>query len=82
MLEAALDDSSMNAVMCAVLSGDTFMLRLLVANGADMNTKLRGLSSLGYYDSQTVLMAATKSRQDLLAFKSAWKKRVSSEAPL
>ncbi|CAE7270046.1 unnamed protein product [Symbiodinium pilosum] len=64
VLEAALDDSSMNAVMCAVLSGDTFMLRLLVANGADMNTKLRGLSSLGYYDSQTVLMAATKSRQE------------------
>ncbi|CAE7888746.1 ANK2 [Symbiodinium microadriaticum] len=62
--EAAADASSMNAVMCAILSGDTGMLTLLAESRADMNRPMYGLSDLGFYDTQTLLMAATKSRQD------------------
>ena len=54
----------MNAVMCAILSGDTGMLTLLAESRADMNRPMYGLSDLGFYDTQTLLMAATKSRQD------------------
>eukprot|EP00439_Symbiodinium_sp_Y106_P021187 s1799_g2.t1 len=62
--DAALQDSSgMNAVMCAVMSGDTKMLKLLAQCRADMNHTLQGMGDLGYYDTQTVLMAATKSQQ-------------------
>mmetsp|Transcript_70773 Transcript_70773/g.166057 ORF Transcript_70773/g.166057 Transcript_70773/m.166057 type:complete len:577 (+) Transcript_70773:42-1772(+) len=62
--DAVSDKSSMNAVMCAVLSGDEGMLRLLAANNADMNHSLMGLGDLGFYDTQTALMAAAKSNQD------------------
>ena len=62
--EAVCDTSSMSGVMCAVLSGDTGMLRLLAESRADMNQTMHGLSDLGYYDTQTMLMAAIKSRQD------------------
>ena len=62
--EAAQDRSSMNAVMCSVLSGDTGMLRLLAEKRADMNQPMHGLGDLGYYDTQTILMAATKSYQE------------------
>ncbi|CAE7633916.1 unnamed protein product [Symbiodinium sp. CCMP2592] len=62
--EAAADSSSMNAVMCAILSGDTGMLTLLAESRADMNRPMHGLSDLGFYDTQTLLMAATKSRQE------------------
>ena len=61
--EAAQDRSSMNAVMCSVLSGDTGMLRLLAEKRADMNQPMHGLGDLGYYDTQTILMAAAKSHQ-------------------
>ena len=54
----------MNAVMCAILSGDTAMLRLLAASRADVSRPMHGLNDLGYYDTQTPLMAATKSHQD------------------
>ena len=64
LLEAARDRSSMNAVMCSVFSGDTGMLRLLAENQADMNHTLEGMSDLGYFDTQTALMAATKSKQE------------------
>ena len=50
--------------MSAVMSGDVPMLRLLAADRADVNFKLHGLSDLGYFDTQTVLMAAAKSRQE------------------
>ena len=53
----------MNGLMCAVFSGDTDMLRLLAQARADMNYRLHGLAELGYYDSQTALMAAMKSHQ-------------------
>ena len=57
-------DSGMTAVMCAALSGDENMLRILAKGGADVGHTLSGLSDLGYYDTQTVLMAATKSKQE------------------
>ena len=38
--------------MCAVLSGDTGMLRLLAESRADMNTRIHSLNSLGYYDTR------------------------------
>ncbi|CAE7207234.1 unnamed protein product [Symbiodinium natans] len=63
--EAVQDDTGMNAVMCAVFSGDTNMLRSLAGSRANMNHTLEGMSELGYYDTQTALMAATKSRQDV-----------------
>ena len=63
-MEAVQDSSGMNAVMCAVMSGDTGILQLLAQSRANMNHTLQGMGDLGYYDTQTVLMAATKSRQD------------------
>ena len=39
----AKDPCSMNAVMCAVLSGDTRMLRLLAESSASMNHSLEGI---------------------------------------
>ena len=53
----------MNPVLCAAFAGDAKILRALLENRADANQKLYGLSDLGFYDGQTVLMAATKSRQ-------------------
>ena len=50
--------------MCAVFSGDAHTLRLLAESRANMNHALEGMSSLGYFDKQTALMAAAKSRQD------------------
>ncbi|CAE7246569.1 Alpha-latrotoxin-Lt1a [Symbiodinium microadriaticum] len=61
---AARDRSGMNAVMCATLSGDTAVLRLLAEHRASMNHSLKDMSDLGYYDTQTPLMAAAKSQQD------------------
>ncbi|CAE7301918.1 unnamed protein product [Symbiodinium microadriaticum] len=60
---AVRDTSSMNAVMCAVMSGDVMMLRLLATYAADLNFTIYGLNSLGFRDSFTVLMAAVKSNQ-------------------
>ena len=60
---AVEDTSSMNAVMCAVLSGDLMMLRLLVRHKADLNFTITGLGEFGFRDSFTVLMAAVKSKQ-------------------
>lgn len=60
---AAEDQSSMNGVLCAVFAGDGDMVRLLVQQRADVNAQLHGLSQLGYFDSQTPLMAALKSQQ-------------------
>lgn len=62
--QAVTDTSSMNAVMCAVFSGDVDILRQLAAHRADVNHSLQGLGDLGYYDTQTALMAACKSQQD------------------
>ena len=61
--DAVKDDSSMSAVMCAVMSGDKGMLRLLASSRADVDRPLHGLGDFGYYDTQTPLMAATKSQQ-------------------
>ena len=44
---AAQDRSGMNAVMCATLSGDTALLRLLAEQRASMNHSLEGMSDLG-----------------------------------
>ena len=66
---AAKDRSSMNGLMCAVFAGDVRLLRRLVRMEADVNFHLHGLEDFGYFDTQTVLMAAAKSHQaaDLLA---------------
>ena len=61
--EAIRDTSRMNPALCAIFAGDVGMLRLLLENRADANHRLHGLADLGYYDRQTLLMAATKSRQ-------------------
>ena len=44
---AARDRSGMNAVMCATLSGDTAVLRLLAEHRASMNHSLKDMSDLG-----------------------------------
>ncbi|CAE7699076.1 unnamed protein product, partial [Symbiodinium pilosum] len=64
LADAACDASSMNAVMCAVLSGDTSMLRLLAGLRADMNSAIQGMGDVGYYDTQNALMVAAKSQQE------------------
>ena len=61
--EAALDQSSMNGMMCAMFCGDTTMLRLLAGSKGDVNLRLHGLAQLGYFDGQTLLVAAAKSSQ-------------------
>ena len=67
--EAALDQSSMNGLMCAVFCGDTTMLRLLAGSKADVNLRVHGLGQLGYFDGQSLLVTAAKSsrRADVLA---------------
>ena len=62
--EAAEHESPMNGLLSAVLAGDVPMIRLLAENRADVNLRLKGLGELGYFDTQTVLMAAAKSRQE------------------
>lgn len=69
-LDAAVNDtSSMNAMLCAMFASDVGMLRVLAEHKADVNMQLKGLGALGYYDSQTLLMAAAKSRQGPEVFK-------------
>ena len=60
---AIKDQSSMNPVLCATLSGDLGMLRLLLESKADVKAKTHGLVELGYNDGLTVLMAALMSSQ-------------------
>eukprot|EP00438_Fugacium_kawagutii_P022321 Skav221792 [mRNA] locus=scaffold4067:129151:162908:- [translate_table: standard] len=63
-----------NAMLCAMFSSDLPMLRLLAEHKADVNMRMKGLGSLGYYDSQTLLMATAKSRQERPSHKqnSSW----------
>ena len=51
-------------MLCAIFAGDAKILRILLDRRADPNYKLQGLSDLGYFDGQTLLMAATKSGQE------------------
>ncbi|CAJ1334485.1 unnamed protein product [Effrenium voratum] len=60
---AAINDGPMNGLVCAVFAGNVPMVRLLAEHQANVNHRLCGLGSLGYFDSQTVLMAAAKSEQ-------------------
>ena len=62
--DAVNDESSVNALLCAIFAGDVRMVKLLVEHKADVNRRLMGLNSLGYSDTQTMLMAAIKSHQD------------------
>ena len=61
--DAAKDQSSMSALMCAVFTGDSHMIRLLVANRADVNIRAHGLSKAGYFDGQPLIVCAAKSHQ-------------------
>ncbi|CAJ1389356.1 unnamed protein product [Effrenium voratum] len=65
-LEAAVkeEEEGMTGMLCAVFAGDCNMLRLLAEQRADANGKVVGLTDLGYYDTQTLLMAAAKSAQN------------------
>ena len=64
MREAVLDDTGMNGLLCAVLSGNVPMLHRLVEQNADVNYALENhLQELGYYETQTLLMVAAKSHQ-------------------
>ena len=62
--DAVKDESSVNALLCAIFAGDIGLVRLLVEHRADVNRRLTGLTRLGYSDSQTLLMAAIKSQQE------------------
>ncbi|CAK9019528.1 unnamed protein product [Durusdinium trenchii] len=66
---AVHDRHNMNGLLCALFSEDVQMLRLLLQHRADVNSRIRGLTSLGYFDSQTLLMAAVKSNQGVLVMK-------------
>lgn len=57
------DHSRLTGLLCAMFSGDTEMMRTLASCRADINKPISGLSELGYYESQTLLMAAAKSKQ-------------------
>ena len=59
----AISDKIMNGALCAVISGDAQMLSRLIQRRADVNYRVSGLSDLGFYDSQTLLMVAAKSHQ-------------------
>lgn len=64
MDSAVNDTNSMNGVLCAVLSGNVPMIRHLAQQRADVNYRITGLNALGYYETQTLLMAAAKSHQE------------------
>eukprot|EP00913_Durusdinium_trenchii_P007873 g7387.t1 len=50
----------MTGMCCAVMAGDTKIIRQLVEHRADANARLSGMGDMGYYDTQTVLMMAAK----------------------
>lgn len=55
--------SRMNAMLCATLAGDVGILRILAEHRADVNFRTKDLAELGYFDGQTLLMVAGKTRQ-------------------
>ncbi|CAK9036714.1 unnamed protein product [Durusdinium trenchii] len=63
------DVHCMNAMLCAVLAGDSGIIRALANHRADVNFRVKDLAQLGYFDGQTLLMVAAKTRQkpELLA---------------
>lgn len=62
--EAIKEQKGMTGMCCAVMAGDTKIIRQLVEHRADANARLSGMGDMGYYDTQTVLMMAAKSHQD------------------
>ena len=52
----------MNGVFCATLANDTKVLRALAQQNGDVNQRVKDLGALGYYDGQTLLMVAAKTR--------------------
>ncbi|CAE7612740.1 Ankyrin repeat and protein kinase domain-containing protein 1 [Symbiodinium microadriaticum] len=63
-LEAAAGEGVMTGVLCAVFAGDSEVLTALVGARADVNSSIRGLSDLGYFDGMSPLTVATRSNQD------------------
>jgi len=57
------DHSRLTGLLCAMFSCDNEMMRKLASCNADVDKKISGLSELGYYENQTLLMAAAKSKQ-------------------
>ncbi|CAJ1399136.1 unnamed protein product [Effrenium voratum] len=61
--QAGQETSGMNGLLCATFAGNVEVIRRMVEHRADVNQNIEGLGELGYYPSQSVLMAAAKSRQ-------------------
>lgn len=64
LVEAAEETNQMTGLICAVLSGDCRMIRILVEAKASVEMKSEGLSKLGHVDGLTPLLIATRSKQD------------------
>lgn len=79
-LQAAVSEPEMSGVLCAIFAGDEAMLRRLGSARADVNRPLQGLDDVGYFASQTPLMAALKSQQDLEVVKAILEMRADLEA--
>ncbi|CAK9114348.1 Ankyrin-2 (ANK-2) (Ankyrin-B) (Brain ankyrin) (Non-erythroid ankyrin), partial [Durusdinium trenchii] len=63
--DAATDQSPMPGLLCAVLSGDVQMIRVLVQNTADVNLRCHGLEKICRQPSgHTPLMMAARCKQD------------------
>ena len=64
-IESAIkEECGMTGMLCAVLAGDVNIMQQLVERRANPNARVCGLSDIGYYDTQTLLMTAVKSSQD------------------
>ena len=64
-IESAIkEECGMTGMLCAVLAGDVNIMQQLVERRANPNARICGLSDIGYYDTQTLLMTAVKSSQD------------------
>jgi len=61
--DAVKEQTPMTGMLCAIFAGDVQMVQRLVECRADVNARMKGLNHLGYSDTQTLLMAATKSNQ-------------------
>ena len=59
-LEAARTTAGMNGILCAAFSEDVGMLRALAESGADVNFRLSGLGSLGFFDGQPAPLVVTR----------------------
>lgn len=62
-VQDAVSGQKFFGLLCAVLSGDTDMVELLVEAKADVDTQVYGLSKMGFYPGATPLLVAALSNQ-------------------